>query len=229
MAEMLNQDHRVILGYWKCRGLASNIRYQCEYSGIKYEMVEYEQGDGPDFSRQDWLDKKFNLGLDFPNLPYLIDGDLSITETMAIHRYLADKYKPELMGSDTVQRAQIGMLEGILKDVTMASAMPCYTGDDKQVVFDKMSELLPPIVNFLGSKKFLCGDEPVYVDFFFFERLNLLKFLYGDRWSTEFPTLEEYCQNVANLPGLKEYLESPDCLEKSRALNNKVAKINNSV
>ena len=43
------------LGYWKIRGLCSNLRYQLAYCGVEYNMVEYEQGDGPDFSREPWL------------------------------------------------------------------------------------------------------------------------------------------------------------------------------
>jgi len=39
-------------------------------------MVEYECGNGPDFSRAPWLDVKQNLGLDFPNLPYWMDKDV---------------------------------------------------------------------------------------------------------------------------------------------------------
>lgn len=74
-----------ILGYWKIRGLASNIRYQLIYCGVDFEMLEYEQGDAPDFSNQTWLDAKYKLGLKFPNLPFFIDGDFSLTETMAIH------------------------------------------------------------------------------------------------------------------------------------------------
>ena len=35
-------DDKPILGYWKIRGLASQIRYQLAYLGIEYEMVEYE-------------------------------------------------------------------------------------------------------------------------------------------------------------------------------------------
>ena len=69
----------ITLGYWKICGLAANIKYQLAYSGIDYENVEYEYGDALDFSRAPWLDQKFNLGLDFPNLPYLVDSDLKIT------------------------------------------------------------------------------------------------------------------------------------------------------
>ena len=105
-------------GYWKIRGLASNIRYQLAYSGVNdYEMIEYEQGDAPDFNSACWFDVKPTLGLAFPNLPYLIDGDHSMTETMAIHKYLADKYKPELLGTTPQERGTVNMLAGVLSDL----------------------------------------------------------------------------------------------------------------
>ena len=43
-------------GYWKIRGLASNIRYQLAYQGVEYEMVEYEQAD--DFNVESWTSVK---------------------------------------------------------------------------------------------------------------------------------------------------------------------------
>ena len=102
------------IGYWKIRGLASNIRFQLAHSGVTdYEMVEYEQGDGPDFSRDCWLNVKPTLGFDFPNLPYLKDDGLMLTETHAIHVYLADKYKPELLGTSSAQRGQVVMAHNI--------------------------------------------------------------------------------------------------------------------
>uniref|UniRef100_A0A8C2M9K0 glutathione transferase n=1 Tax=Cricetulus griseus TaxID=10029 RepID=A0A8C2M9K0_CRIGR len=39
-----------------------------------------------------WLNEKFKLGLDFPNLPYLIDGSHKITQSNAILRYIARKH-----------------------------------------------------------------------------------------------------------------------------------------
>jgi glutathione S-transferase len=46
---------RVVVGYWKIRGLAASMRYQLEYSGVKYECEQYEQGDAPGFSREVWF------------------------------------------------------------------------------------------------------------------------------------------------------------------------------
>lgn len=90
----------ITFGYWKIRGLSSNIRYQLAYSGVKdYNMVEYELGDAPGFDSSSWFGVKPTLGFDFPNLPYIIDGEYKLTETFAIHKYLADKYKPALLGN----------------------------------------------------------------------------------------------------------------------------------
>jgi len=73
-----------ILGYWKLRGLAQHIRLMLEYLGEEYEDKTYTNGPAPDyFDKSDWKPVKFTLGLDFPNIPYYIDGDLKITHNVA--------------------------------------------------------------------------------------------------------------------------------------------------
>jgi len=62
-----------------------------EYAHIEYENKKYAAGGAPDFSRECWLSEKFTLNLDFPNLPYLIDGDVRITQSNACYRYIARK------------------------------------------------------------------------------------------------------------------------------------------
>ena len=59
-----------ILGYWKTRGVSAAIVYQLKYQQIDFDIVEYERGEAPDFSGHEWLDVKFKLGMQFPNLPY---------------------------------------------------------------------------------------------------------------------------------------------------------------
>jgi len=42
--------------------------------------------------KQSWFgNDKINLGLDFPNLPYLIDGKLKLTEAVNISNYVVSK------------------------------------------------------------------------------------------------------------------------------------------
>ena len=69
---------QIKLGYWGIRGAAQVSRLLLAYTGAKWENVAYNDPNK-------WFgDDKVNLGLDFPNLPYLIDGDIKISESTAI-------------------------------------------------------------------------------------------------------------------------------------------------
>ena len=180
------ENGSVTIGYWKIRGLGAPLRFLCEHAGIKYNTVEYEQGDGPEFSRAAWMDVKFTLGLDFPNLPYLIDGDIKLTETYAIMKYLADKYKPELLGANPQERSRIAMAAGVVTDVKMATTMPCYRGDDKEALVQIIKEKMPAIVAFQKGHKFLCGDNVTWLDFYFWEMMQCHIYFHSD-FFTDFP------------------------------------------
>ena len=66
----------MILGYWKIRGRGEPIRLLMEFLGVKYTE------ENPSFKQ--WFSKRDSMGMDFPNLPYLIDGNHKITESRAI-------------------------------------------------------------------------------------------------------------------------------------------------
>ena len=100
-----------------------------KYCGVDFENKYYELGEPPNYSRKNWNDEKYTLGLDFPNLPYFIDGDVNITETFAIHRYIAEKWKPELCGTNPADRARITMVSKLLNDFKLGVNMPCYKGN----------------------------------------------------------------------------------------------------
>lgn len=94
----LNLKSKPTLGYWNIRGLGAQIRYLLHYLGVEFEDRMYAAGPAPDFDRSEWLNEKYTLGLDFPNLPYLIDDGVRLTETAAIMKYLCSKWRPELLG-----------------------------------------------------------------------------------------------------------------------------------
>ncbi len=99
-----------ILGYWKIRGLAAQIRYMFYYVGVDFEDVTYEVGAAPDYDKSSWFGVKPSMPHQYPNLPYLIDGDVNLTETAAIMKYIAHKWKPSLLGSNSVEYANAEML-----------------------------------------------------------------------------------------------------------------------
>ena len=94
--------------------------------------MEYQQGDGPEFSREDWYADKFNLGLDFPSLPYFFDGEVKLTDPVAIHKYISRKWAPELLGSNVEERAHVNMVSCILGDLKAKCTQGCYLSGDKE-------------------------------------------------------------------------------------------------
>ena len=67
-----------------------------------------------DSIHKNWLPDKYSLGLDFPNLPYWIDGEVKLTQTLAILKYLARKYG--LIATDMITLAKQEMVEQQLMD-----------------------------------------------------------------------------------------------------------------
>ena len=165
------------LGYWAIRGLASQIRYQLVYLGVDYQEDIYTQGDAPEFSRACWTDKKETLGLTFPNLPYYIDGEMRLTETLAIMKYICNIYGPELLGKDPEQQAKVEMVAGVVSDLKGATTMPCYTTGDRVAITMNLLEKVKPIVKFLADQPFLCGSNVTYIDFVFFELCDFMAFI----------------------------------------------------
>eukprot|EP01084_Bolivina_argentea_P073665 133659_1 len=164
MAEQ--QDENLTLGYWKICGLANTARMLLAAANIKYKNVMYEQkGADQNYSRAEWYDVKFKVGLDFPNLPYLIDGKrgVTMTESRAIYRYISRTFKigvqtdPELAIAD--------MCCGVISDAMSSFTGLCYRtypdGKDKY-----LKEQLPPkmkqIESFLKNKKYLTGNQISY-------------------------------------------------------------------
>ena len=84
---------------------------------------------------------------------------------------------------------------------------------------------MKPILDAMGTDKWLAG-ELTYIDFCFFELLQLLIFASGGKVLEEFPVLKTYNENFKKIDGFAEFIEDPDCPVPSMTFNNKVAKFN---
>ena len=123
------------------------------------------------------MEKKDSLGLQFPNLPYYLDGTMKVTEPMPIMKYIAYKYGPELLGNSPAKIAQVEMVAGIITDLKGAITMPCYTTGDRITITINLLEKVKSLVTFLGNKQFLVGDDVTYIDFVFFELIDFMMFI----------------------------------------------------
>jgi glutathione S-transferase len=69
---------------------------------------------------------KDTLGLDFPSVPYLIDGQVKMTDVNAIMVYLSNAYAPELLGKDADEKGTMDMYWSQLKEIKQHITGPCY-------------------------------------------------------------------------------------------------------
>ena len=79
-------------------------------------------------NKSSWFSKdKGELDLDFPNLPYYIDGDLKLTQSMTIVRHLGRKY--HLYGNTPVESSMIDTLLDFSLDIKQSLIDIAYNPD----------------------------------------------------------------------------------------------------
>ena len=122
---------RLLLGYWAIRGLGQPIRLLLEHVGLPYaekryhiQLAEAATAEAPaKWDRSEWYSEKHDLGLAFPNLPYLLDREtgLKLTQTNAILFYVADLAGGATLGKSIEERATVHMLLNFSQDVRAES------------------------------------------------------------------------------------------------------------
>jgi glutathione S-transferase len=200
-------------GYWPIKGLAEPIRWTIAHLKV---AVNEKAIDGGEWFGGD----NAKLGLDFPNLPYLVDGDFKLTESSAIPHYLADKAgKPEYNGKDAKEQATLRMLEGVTSDLrTGFGKVFKAEADHKKLAeafFDKASGdgayFLHKLSHFLGTKEFFVGHPTIFDIGFAYYLSFVCKVLHSIDYNldhTGIENLKAHHDRVVALPGIKEIVEA---------------------
>ena len=120
-------EKEAILGYWSIAGNAQAMRYLLAYVGARWKDKLY-------IERSEWFEKdKKQLHLTFPNLPYLLDGNMNITETSALLRYIPKRWGyPELLGRTVEEQLKVDMYLGVLQDIWSAASPLMFSQNWKE-------------------------------------------------------------------------------------------------
>jgi len=228
----------VLLGYWKIRGLKTPINYCLEYAKEEYseklfELVKDDQGEynfSTSYSDSEWgKEIKPKSPCDFPNLPYLIDGDTKITQMLAIMAHVCRKNKVLLPNTDA-EATQMDMLNGVIGDWRSNFVRVCYspsgnlddyTKGDDTIMARKLPGWLVKFEKFFENNSYCAGQNLTYADFNLFELLDAHLELIPGCFKNS-PNLEAYHQKIASIPQIKEYRDSDRFF--ARPLNNASAK-----
>jgi len=191
------------LGYWDIRGLGEAIRYLLKYAGVEYNDKRYDIQ-----NRDTWLSVKPTLGLDFPNLPYYIDGDIKLTQSLTILRYLAHKHG--LAARDEPTRALQEVVEQQIQDmrIRFLFSILLVDGEPKKEAYctGTLEPQLDLLVKFMGEKQWLTGQLS-YVDFLAYETLDWFR-LFSLETIGKYPAIIQYLDHFEELPAIKTYRSS---------------------
>lgn len=180
---------------FRCHILAKEI-------GLEYEEVSVDLGNpGADYL-------KLN-----PNgkVPCLVDGDFVLWESMAITGYLAEKYKPELLGSSVEERALIdqwsywAILE--LQPDMFKVVVQFFTPEDKRnmdVIKKGTANMQPKhriLDDYLSGREYLVGATFTLADINV-GSVAVINRLIGNDLSG-FPNLEKWMNMLGQRPSFR--------------------------
>ncbi|CAG2175653.1 unnamed protein product, partial [Oppiella nova] len=197
--------------YFKLRGLAQPIRLLLKYTGTPFTDKYYDVDSDLISFRDEWYTEKFTLGLDFPNVPYYIDANVKLTQSIAILRYLGRKH-------GLVARDETGLVRQDLSEQQLVDYRSEFVeirdkfNDIEESTKDKfITETLPhwldQLSKFLGSHQWFVGQTLTYVDFLGYETLDRFRLLSAETLK-KYHNLVQYLDRFENLPQIKAYMKS---------------------
>lgn len=231
-------DGKPTLVYWDIVGIAHPLRMALALANVEWCDVRMVCGHGSDSqsNKKEWFQAKKLLRekkvLDFPNLPYYLDGNntVKLVQTDAILRYLGKKYN--LMGNNTIVESAIKNVPDHLTDMLMEEVRDLDStlirlsyeqggpAVAKWLCSETLRQTLEVMEGFVrNSNSFVSGTTLTVVD------LKLYTFLFkfqhaqaGLMLSVDFaevPSLPfwvpAYLEQVEKAtPQLEAYLKSPD-------------------
>ena len=177
------------VGYWDIKGLGEQIRQLLRYSGVQFNDKRYDTK-----QREVWREEKPTLGLDFPNLPYYIDSDVKLTQSVAIMRYLGKKHG--LIATDPITGAVQDMVEQQLIDIKNGFMKLVHSPDWEQKKADYVKDTLTPqldsFAKFLAKSGKWVTKDLSYVDFIAYNLLTSAN--------------DKFADTIANYPAITDFL-----------------------
>ena len=153
-----------------------------------------------------------------------MDGDVKITQSMAILRYLARKYNMD--GTNEQERLRISMAEQQTHDMFMAMVRICYDPNMENLRVDYLKTLpdsLKLMEKFLANHDYIAGSKISYADFYLYEYLCRLKVMVPEVYG-QFENLKKFVERIESLPRIAEYIKK----QKPTTFNASLAKWNGS-
>jgi len=207
------------------------IRVLLEYAGADWKETMYsvsQKSDGS-WDRTAWTEVKkteeIQKNFHFPNLPWMKDGEVCLSQSTSILKYVARKFDIGQKLNET-ESWRVDLACDQITDVRSGFVGLCYgfrTPFDQRESY--CSNILTPQLaqfdKFLNGVKFVAGDTLTYVDFMFWEILDHME-RFDPALFEGFENLKKYKKGFEEIPQIKTYINSDKFM--TGPCNNKMAK-----
>lgn len=194
-------ENELVLGYWGVRARGQVLRLLLTYTGASWREKTYTEA-------AQWFENdKKTLGMVYPNLPYIIDGNLKMSETMAIARYIVNRSeRKELLGKDIKDQAYVDNMLGVYNDVMNAVAELFFTDNYEEAVAKALEKIKPKLelLNKFYTDKHYALEYVTIVDFFLAELSYYIKEISQELYDKT-PFLARVATAINGLDEVKQY------------------------
>lgn len=202
----MNQD-KLLFGYWAVPLKAQPIRYILELAQYPYEEKFYYVDNVSEW----FVNDKDNLGLDFPNLPYLIHKELKLTETQNITNYVVELTQQEALEGKGKDKYEIDNIRYLCDDLVIKVYLANKKNkEEKQSELEK--SILPQFAQLqkkLGNKVFYFNDKLSLADIFAYSTIFYFKAIFPEQYNAFSKEFEPFLAHFEAIPSIKEYHTSP--------------------
>ena len=191
--------------YFNIRGRGEVTRYLFAQAGVAYTDERVEQ--------KDWPALKPLTQYGFLPTLELNGGEQSITGSLVIPRYLAERPEFNLAGANPIENAQIAAVANFLQDLELAMVKIFYAKDEasKEEIKKDFSEVQVP--NFFGKLDGFCStggylfqDKLTWVDFYFYELYEWIIPVMPNILEN-YSSLKKLTTTIENLPNIAKWIK----------------------
>lgn len=147
-------------------------------------------------------------------VPAMVDGDITLFESMAINYYIADTYKKELLGTSALQKGlsmqwsfwASSELQPPIIEVFIQKVFVPENKRDSNVIeknLSKLPGLLTVLNNSLADRKYLVGDQFTIADINTASVVSICPMMGVDL--SEYPSIKNWLSLIADRPAFQKY------------------------
>ena len=201
---------KLTLIYWNVRGFAEPIKMLLEYLHTSYEEIklEYDEQKPIEASAEQWTKIKETYSLDFHTLPCLLDFEhkVYLSHTIAICKYLAQLYRPKMVGSAMNECAEIDALLYLGYDVRNSIIEGYEKGweENKGDTIKWIKNKLGYVNKFMKSRVWMSGKQATIADFYWCELLEFIQSA-DSTIIEEYPNYKKLLRKLYVIPEVQKY------------------------